>query len=98
MAQKIFWCSNGIRTHDLRDTGAMLYQLNYEASNFFSGLNLLLHNCEDHFHLYSLTAVHLYDLIIYTSRITNTNTSTNYGLFKACLHNSSSSQPLTLLR
>ena len=28
--QKI-WGSNGIRTHDLRDTGAMLYRLSYEA-------------------------------------------------------------------
>ena len=26
-AQKKFWGSNGIRTHDLRDTGAMLYRL-----------------------------------------------------------------------
>ena len=31
-AQKTFWGSNGIRTHDLRDTSAMLYQLSYEAS------------------------------------------------------------------
>ena len=31
-AQKKFWGSNGIQTHDLRDTGAMLYQLSYEAS------------------------------------------------------------------
>ena len=31
-AQKQFWGSNGIRTHALRDTGAMLYQLSYEAS------------------------------------------------------------------
>ena len=30
-AQKKFWGFNGIRTHDLRDTGAMLYQLSYEA-------------------------------------------------------------------
>ena len=29
--QKKFWGSNGIWTHDLRDTGAMLYQLSYEA-------------------------------------------------------------------
>ena len=32
----------------------------------FSGLSLqllkLLHNCEDHFHLYSLSAVHIYDV------------------------------------
>ena len=31
-AQKKFWGSNGIQTHDLRDTGAMLYWLSYEAS------------------------------------------------------------------
>ena len=31
-AQKEFWGSNGIQTHDLRDTGAMLYRLSYEAS------------------------------------------------------------------
>ena len=33
-AQKKSWSfmPNGIRTHDLRDTGAMLYQLSYEAS------------------------------------------------------------------
>ena len=31
-ALKKFWGFNGIRTHDLRDTGAMLYQLSYEAS------------------------------------------------------------------
>ena len=24
-AQKLFWSSNGIRTHDLRDTDTMLY-------------------------------------------------------------------------
>ena len=30
-AQKKFWGSNGIRTHDLHDTGAMLYWLSYEA-------------------------------------------------------------------
>ena len=26
------WGSNGILTHDLRDTSAMLYRLSYEAS------------------------------------------------------------------
>ena len=31
-AQKKFWSFNGIRIHDLRDIGAMLYQLSYEAS------------------------------------------------------------------
>ena len=30
-AQKKFWGFNGIRSHDLRDTGAMLYTLSYEA-------------------------------------------------------------------
>ena len=29
--QKKFWGSNAIRTHDVRDTCAMLYQLSYEA-------------------------------------------------------------------
>ena len=28
---------NGIRTHDLRDTGAMLYQLSYEATYWEQG-------------------------------------------------------------
>ena len=53
-----FWGSNGIQTHDLRDTGAMLYQLSHEvllkagqvrvqfipveASEFISGLSLQL--------------------------------------------------------
>ena len=32
-AQKKLWGFNGIRTHDLRDTGAMLYQLSYEAGD-----------------------------------------------------------------
>ena len=31
-AQKKFWGSNGIQTHDLRDTSAMFYRLRYEAS------------------------------------------------------------------
>ena len=30
-------CFNGIRTHDLRDTGAMLYQLSYEATHWERG-------------------------------------------------------------
>ena len=29
--------SNGIRTRDLRDTGAMLYQLSYEATHWERG-------------------------------------------------------------
>ena len=28
---------NGIRTRDLRDTGVMLYQLNYEATHWEQG-------------------------------------------------------------
>ena len=28
---------NGIRTHDLRDTGAMLYQMSYEATDWERG-------------------------------------------------------------
>ena len=28
---------NGIRTHNLRDTGAMLYQLSYEATHWERG-------------------------------------------------------------
>ena len=28
---------NGIRTHDLRNTGAMLYQLSYEATHWEQG-------------------------------------------------------------
>ena len=31
-AHQKFWGFKGIRTHDLRDTGAMLYELSYEAS------------------------------------------------------------------
>ena len=30
--QKKIWGSNGIRTHDFYDTGAMLDQLSYEVS------------------------------------------------------------------
>ena len=36
-AQKNTWGFNGIWTHDLRDTSAMLYRLSYEAS--FSSYN-----------------------------------------------------------
>ena len=32
---------NGIRTRDLRDTGAMLYQLSYEATHLLKLENLL---------------------------------------------------------
>ena len=59
-AQKKFWGSNGIGTHDLCNTSAMLYQLSYEAS-LEAGMKLL-HNCEDHFNWYSLSAMHSYGL------------------------------------
>ena len=59
---------NGIRTRDLRDTGAMLYQLSYEATHWERGqfvefissrcLNWKTH-CEDHSSLSSITAVHM---------------------------------------
>ena len=32
---------NGIRTHDLRDTGAMLYQLSYEATHWERGQSIV---------------------------------------------------------
>ena len=42
------------------------YPVHIFAIYYFSGLYLqllkLLHNCEDHFHFYSLSAVHSYDL------------------------------------
>ena len=50
-------------------------------SSIFSGLYLsllkLLHNCEDHFHLYSLTAVHSWSLS-YTHHVIPRNYSTRY--------------------
>ena len=43
-AQKKFWGSKGIRTHDLRDTGAMLYRVSYEASaSSYNGYKLNSH-------------------------------------------------------
>ena len=44
----------GIWTHDLRGTDFFLH--------FFSNCLKLLHDCEDHFHFYSLSAIHIYDL------------------------------------
>ena len=44
---------NRIQTRDLRDTGAMLYQLSYEATNC---LNWKIY-CDDHSSLSSTTAV-----------------------------------------
>ena len=45
--QKQFWGFNWIQTHDLCDTGAMLYQLSYEAS-------LGVGRAESEFNLYPL--------------------------------------------
>ena len=40
------------------------------ASEFFLGYFKLLHNCKDHFHLHSISAVHSYrSLSYYTSRL-----------------------------
>ena len=39
---------NGIRTRDLRDTGVMLYQLNYEATHWERGhLIEFISSCEE---------------------------------------------------
>ena len=44
---------NGIRTRDLRDTGAMLYQLSYEATHWERGLNWkFTAKITYHFHIY----------------------------------------------
>ena len=61
---------NGIRTRDLHDTGAMLYQLSYEATHWSPDFfRLLLSNClnwkiycDDHSSLWSTTAVQIYEL------------------------------------
>ena len=65
---------NGIRTRDLRDTGAMLYQLSYEATHWERGLLSNCLNwkiyCDDHSSLWSTTtAVQIYELfhIYFTS-------------------------------
>ena len=39
---------NGIQTRDLRDTGAMLYQLNYEATHWERGQFIELIHCISH--------------------------------------------------
>ena len=65
-AQKQFWGSNGIRSHDLRDTGAMLYQSRWSLRIFLG----FVCNCLSYFItaritftcIYSLSAVHSYDL------------------------------------
>ena len=74
---------NGIRTRDLRVTGALLYQLSYEATHWEWGSNpvealiffrLLLSNClnwkiycDDRSSLSSTTAVQRMNYFIYTS-------------------------------
>ena len=53
---------NGTRTCDLRDTGAMLYQLSYEATHWERGQfieNYWKINCDDHSSLSSTTAVQI---------------------------------------
>ena len=51
---------NKIRTRDLRDTGAMLYQLNYEATHWERGQFILrITYCDDHSSLSSTAAVHI---------------------------------------
>ena len=49
---------NGIRTHDLRDTGAMLYQLSYEATC----LNWKIY-CDDH------TSLSYFGFVSYTQTL-----------------------------
>ena len=67
---------NGIRTRDLRDTGAMLYQLSYEATHWERGQfiefispvrsemmwNIWKIYCDDDSSLWSTTAVQIYEL------------------------------------
>ena len=45
------------------------------VSGLYLYLLMLLHNCEDHFHLYSLSALHSYDL--YHTHIMSNNSVTN---------------------
>ena len=70
---------NGIRTRDLRDTGAMLTGHGFESRWSPDFFRLLLSNClnwkiycDDHSSLWSTTAVQIYDLfhIYFTSVIT----------------------------
>ena len=50
---------NGIRTHDLSDTGVVLYQLSYQAINFWHHINLSFHVVKDVFHIDFLPFVHV---------------------------------------
>ena len=47
---------NGIRTRDLRDTGAMLYQLSYEATRWI--ISYILMN--ELFHIYFTSSLRLW--------------------------------------
>ena len=47
-------CDHRSRTHDLRDTGAMLYQLSYEATHWEQGQFILRAQNEDKFPTFSL--------------------------------------------
>ena len=53
MAQSVEHCASIVEVMGSNPVG---------ASEFVSGLYLFLHNCKDLFHLYSLSAVHSYDL------------------------------------
>ena len=62
---------------------ALIWSLSYAHHVCLS----VCHNCEDHFHLYSLSTVHPYDFIIYTSyhsKLTTTHCKERYDIF--CLN------------
>ena len=62
-AQKKFWGSKGIQTHDLCDTSAMLYQLSYEASLEAGQVRVQLiprgHGFKSHWSLRIVSGLHL---------------------------------------
>ena len=72
---------NGIRTHDLRDTGAMLYQLSYEATHWKRGqfIEFITSRAVKIFTAMITLYFHLQPHIYFT------NINTSAGLFKARL-------------
>ena len=68
----------------------MLYRLSYEAST--GAGQLRVHNCEDHFLFYSLSAVHSYDLyrINFTSFTIRTGYQSKFSCFSHFFQYSSS--------
>ena len=81
-----YWGLNGIRTHDIRDTGAMLYQLSFEAfleggRGFIAqlvehrtGIAEVMHGFEYCLSVHSLSAVHSMIISTYTIHLpTQTN-------------------------